>query len=348
MKKTYFARKRTLLLILLAIAAVAAAFTGVFSYAEFTQSKSEKRVLTTNGTGDVRFSSNLLVRNLNYNTTVYKKTFYTSDVSNTTVGEVTVCNYPQGNITARCTTDIVYDIEARLVVLGADASGYTKTDASDAAIGELWVRITPDYTSSSLLLNSASPSGRIQNIEMPSTQSVSHSYTVTFSEYFLDNPDLGVYILAKPHSAGNEVQPLDAVFVPALAVQEMSNRWEGTFNDPKAGLSPSQPDYDGFNYVITGYGAGECTLRWDSSKVEISQLFIRQLNEFPSLTHGSVTEDGDYKQIVFSVDSDISARYETQFYYSSSYSVSVGAEESATEWDMLESYVTLTFAEDSD
>ena len=165
MKKTRVPANRGYIMTVAIIIAIAAIFTGAFSYAEFTQSKSEKRVITTNGTSGIKFSSNLLVRNISPDTTVYKKIFYTSAITNSTVGEITVCNFPQGNSTDRSENEIVYDLEARLVMLGTNSSGYTKTNAtaSDLAVeegqDELYVTISTYIPAGRTALNIGTNNG---------------------------------------------------------------------------------------------------------------------------------------------------------------------------------------------
>jgi len=88
------------------------------------------------------------------------------------------------------------------------------------------------------------------------------------------------------------------------------NNWTGELTEPReSGRNVS--DYDAFNYVVTGSGAGTITLKWNANMLEINPFF----SENEGIT-GTITEDGNgYKTLTFTVTAvQPKNRYSFQMY----------------------------------
>ncbi|MBQ3888781.1 MAG: hypothetical protein II738_03435, partial [Clostridia bacterium] len=131
---------------------------------------------------------------------------------------------------------------------------------------------------------------------------------VEFDSDFRSAGALCLYVSAVPAGAQAGVNTLDAVFGVALNTGEPRNLWEGEFNEKTGTGVPAQPSYDGFNYLISGVGSGTCTLYWNNTKLQISQVFLSTYGLTPAVS-------GTTSSVTFPVDSDTISRYDLQFYY---------------------------------
>lgn len=281
---------------------------GFAVYAEYIKSSRAKRVLATRGDEGTLFSSNYLVSNSNPAVNIYKRVIYTN-VENTAVsGDVTICNYPQGNPTNFHDVDIPYVLTAKMVVLSETNGAYVKTDATAAQVGAHTVAVTLNGGETAVL-SASSLSHAFAAATLDHRIAQTDICNVTFDADFINAGSLCLYLCATPAAgAPTDVNTIDAVFSVSLSNAEARNVWEGYFNENNMTGVPDQPYFDGFNYVVTGTGRGTCTLSWDSSKLQISQIF---LNEY-SLTP---TSEGGVSSVTFTVDSDDIPRYDLQFYY---------------------------------
>lgn len=307
---------------------------GVVVYAEYIKSSRAKRVLATRGDEGMLFSSNYLVMNSNPNANVYKRVIYASSPDYPVSGDVTICNYAQGNSTKRHETDIPYTLTAQFYVLSEANGVYIKTPASAADVGHHTVKVKLNG-GEQITLDSGNISHTFTGNLLDHRFASTDICNVEFDSDFINAGALCLYLCATPDAgAPSDVFPMDAVFSAALSNAEVRNIWEGYFNDNNTTVAPDQPYYDGFNYVVSGSGAGSCVLSWDSSKLEISQIFLAENNLTP-VTSGSVSS------VTFDVDSDVTARYDLQFYYADE-DVTVG------DWNALNACVTLTYTETID
>ncbi len=103
-------------------------------------------------------------------------------------------------------------------------------------------------------------------------------------------------------------------------------KWSGDIEDKNY----STMDYDSYNYIITGNGAGKFYFAWDDSKVKPNEFAFLNYAANISKTAANVTSwehymqygktapaDGTWKYIVLNVNSDNLARYELQLYKTS-------------------------------
>ena len=231
---------RILLLSLMCIGVLAGG-----TYAAYTKSAHHKWVVAAQETpSDLRFSSNYLAscprENLSYVTRLVS-----AGGDTVTVG-VTVCNYPQSDLSRVNDSDITYTLQTRLV----------KEDGSAASVEGLTVRINESNFGASL---SGTLTGGVASQNL---------YCITLSAADLGKlENVYLQIAAVPEdasAAATENQAL-AARLRILPAAAQATLWTGHFAD-----TPACTSLDAFNYEIQGSAQGKVTLSWDSSKVALS------------------------------------------------------------------------------
>ena len=296
--------------------------TGIF--AAYTNSRHAQRTIAAYDTTGYRFSSNVLGEGYAKDNI---KTMYTTDALRDPSTVVTISNYERGKQTRPNESNISYTLTARLVKYDAEQEArYVPVDAAYITANDL-----SDY---SVTITKGSDTVTLDGSNLSSTTdfggtlvggaSNSDAYTVTFSaEFATEKPNLYLEMTATPVS--NVLPTLRGIIKADMRLAGATNAWTGAFHDDTT-YAPAA--YDGFNYLISGVGSGTCTLSWDSTKVALSYVSIRDL-----LSITGATQSGD--SVTFPVDSNEVGRYEVQFY-----KVNVGSE---TWSDMNTSVVTLAF-----
>ena len=291
--------------VILSVALVAGIVT---VFAEYIKSSRAKRVIATYGDEGALFSSNYLVMNTNTAVNVYRRIIYTDNGDLPVSGDVTVCNYAQGNLARLYENDIEYVLSAKLVKLSESSGLYVKTDAAAADVGSHTVKLK--FKGGAVVtLSSSNLSHTFSDSTLDHRVTSTDVCSVEFDAGFKDAPTLCLYLCAEPTSAQAGVHTLDAVFNVAVNQGgEARNTWEGEFNEDTSSGVPAQPDYDGFNYVVSGTGSGSVTLEWNNTKLRISQVFLEEQGLTPAVS-------GTTSSVTFAVDSDVQNRYDLQFYY---------------------------------
>lgn len=310
--------KKRWILIWLIIAAFA---TGAFVvFADYTGVNSVKRVVTTQSTeiGEM-FSSNAL------------KSSYSSQRISATAYTVTVCNYDQDSITGANPIDIIYNITADLCILvGEDfvrVSELTNdkileyTSAEQEKINAL-LSVLEDrtYKFNNVALNSGRTCTQyvLNGNTLPHDVRTTHSYKVEFdiTEVVDSEPDFYVFIEVTP-TAGVEGNKIGNRLCAAKSEADRAS-WKGELKEKDC----SSVDYDFYNYIISGSGAGTIDIMWDTTKFEINEFFLSDLsgNEFVETDGEIITPDtthsGSWNKIVLKVDSTDTdkKRFELQLY----------------------------------
>ena len=248
------------------------------TYAAYTRSAHHKWVVAAQETpSDLRFSSNYLAscprENLSYATRLVS-----AGGDTVTVG-VTVCNYPQNDLSRVNDSDITYTLQTRLV----------KEDGSAASVEGLTIRINESAFGASL---PGTLKGGVASQNL---------YRITLSAADLGKlENVYLQIAAVPEDASAAATENQALagrlrILPAAA---QATPWAGRFAD-----TPACTSLDAFNYEIQGSAQGKVTLSWDSSKVDLSPW-----------SRALLTADGG-NPITFSVGgADQPTSYRLQFY----------------------------------
>lgn len=320
-----FIRKQWLLVWTLMVAA--ALFTMIVS-AEYPGTKNYmKRVVISDDSTDMMFSSNLLTLIENdkpsYQPYYVKKIDEASDINSYDV-EVFVWNYDIDGSGDFYKRDITYDLEIKIVdnqnnvISGSALNGgksikIFKNDGSTAFA-------MFNQNSSSFVYNS--PAGDPEKIATGERQQ--NKYTVKFSsEWDLTNDtNIRVQIKATPTSEFSDLKPLAAAIGLREEKSASSSGWEFYINERLLASQSLPSTYDGYNLVLTGTGSASLVIEWDPSKVVINKDFFESGGAF-SFISGEVTytpgTSGSWDRLVIEANSYDEAReyrnrYDLQLY----------------------------------
>lgn len=271
---------------------------GIITYAAYTHSLSTQRTIAPYDSSE-KFSSNCL-RGGDVENNI--RTIYVSDVGEDSPNPstiITVCNYPQGRQILTNSFDITYTLKIEFVEKVNDA--YVEVNQASSGYN---ANIDEDVLS----ISGSNTSDELESTLTANTIS-SDVYTLSLSKSFAANhTDLYVLVSAIPDDA--TLSTLRAIFKADIRLDSVNDQWSGSFMEDGIN-NPS--DYDGYNYIVSGYGSGVFTITWDSSKLSMSYV---SLSELLSLEGSTYTEDTENNQntISFNVDSDVTRRFELQFY----------------------------------
>ena len=295
--------KKLVILILLVLTCLALAVTG--SVAAYNKTSFVKRVITTkSGSSELRFSSNYLSpMGRNDNSHYPKKIIRISD-SGLNVG-VTVCNYPQSDITKFSSESISFDLTVTLL----DSSGNTVKEAA---------------LLSKIKVNDKSLT---ENFTIPKTLPGGKSSMELFNFVCTDASNLKDYSLridAIPTDTGMDKLGADLKLTSGEA---METAWDGGFVDDTA---RSSKEYDAFNYEIHGSAEGTVTLTVNNS-IQIGTFSRDQF------TNVNVTPGERETVITFFVGGENKpTSYRLQFYRTTA----IPTDET---WNTVKGYITFNF-----
>lgn len=157
--------------------------------------------------------------------------------------------------------------------------------------------------------------------------------TASMKSYSIVIPDsetdiVRIRIEAIPNDASyaaTKQHKLAAVILHGELVAE--DQWTGRIIDQQKGRKPA--DYDGFNYEISGTGAGKVTLTWDASALQLDPWFQSAVTNPPS----EVIEN----PFTFEVGGENQpTAYQLQFYW-------VSRPDDEMSWEELSSKITVSF-----
>ncbi len=331
------------------------------TYAVYKEVSSVKRVVSTTSAPGELFSSNCM-----------RKDISSRALSSTNTFEITVCNYDQEKSLSYNPSQITYALFAELQVKYSDGEYYNmnnlknkidekyaadaeKTEEEQAAAAaaeyaEYTSKVNNQY---SIRKSEDDGTGVLSGGERYFTASANadDNYKISFSGETLaagvsstdryivsvsssdlnkEDPDFYVRVWAAPNA------PLTGISTRIFGAKssEASSAWIGSLVESNC----ASVDYDFYNYVITGSGAGEVDILWDSDVFEINSFFFSDLsgNSFENATPVSIAgtayanTDGTpeataynnrWKMVTLQVDSlnkingkDIKNRYELQLY----------------------------------
>ena len=327
----------------------------VYVFAEYTKSSRAKRVIATYGTGGMLFSSNKLEPESNTSLSGQNFTNFCI-LSNPTViltgtenteasSDITICNYAQGNPGRVNDSDINYTLYAKLVKV--DGTTVTNAESTDVS-NDINVILT--YKNSTITLGKVpganegeytyTPSYSFSSATLSRGETSTDTCNVRFSSGFNTNANgIRLFLAAIPENG--DLLPITAMINTSVRSAQTQSGWSGYFNElgaqsPADTTLPQPMDLDGFNYVITGTGAGTVTLKWQSDKIAINQVFLRSFT--PTITPTATTINGvTWSSVTIPVDSDIVNRYDTQFYFVDKNSTDFA------NWTQVNSYVTCEY-----
>ena len=154
---------------------------------------------------------------------------------------------------------------------------------------------------------------------LSSSRRSTNSYTITLNENYKDIK-LKVEALPNDYDATKN-NKLCKIFEFGEISANTDVRWTGTFSDAKVTSATAENnkigDLDGFNYRLAGSKDGKVTLTWDKKYVDISRIFVEEIEakkNTGTVTNVEYTEGGS--SITFPV-SATDKEFILQFYRTS-------------------------------
>lgn len=206
-----------------------------------------------------------------------------------------VSNLEMGNIDVESGTykDITYTLTVTLV----DSSGNEIGDADFDKYSVIFDGVTKRFSADS---KSISYQDRVL-----STGGFSYDdFMLNFDKSQLTSSNVFMKLEAVPTDP-SDLPTLSAI-IGVSYVKPYSASWTGQFTDN----TPQPSDLDGFNYRLSGSGAGTITLSWDTKYIEISKWFLEENSSI--LTYGK--SSSPVASIELKVDSSKQNQYDIQFY----------------------------------
>lgn len=316
--------------------AIVLLMTASISFGAYTYMKYAKRVVSTVNDYGIPFSSNLLSQttpSLNDDGTEYYDftSMLFSFQDSGEVRKITVCNYPQNDISAVNPENINYSMKVKIKKVNADASF---SDITDEEFKKLHLIVTFGKINAGEQYNNIQVgsegceieghlNGKNSIDEDPSGKdNVRDDYILTLKlddETDYNSYDFSKFIISV--SAEPDDTSKTAVSGIILARNFMytgnktSRKWTGRFSDDFAnGSGKSSREYDGFNYEIKGSGDGEFELKWNKKYVDICPGFTESLDSGQIIQKIYEDEDGTCT-LKFKVGGDYNkSSYRLQFY----------------------------------
>lgn len=242
--------KKPIMLILLVLTCLALAVTGTL--AAYNKSSYLKRVVSTMpGTNDERFSSNYLSPVELGSTSFEARQIRLSEGADMSLG-VTVCNYLQSDITKYSSGNIKFKLSAALL----DANGNSVAD------NPITINGTPmasfDFS---------------QTYTLPGGQPNMELFTFACDKGSISSLK-GCHLRVQAIPTESAVSKTLAADFYFSASQATSLEWTGAFSIDNAGLSTG---LDAFNYDIHGSKECDVSLKYDTTKIKISQFSLEEL-----------------------------------------------------------------------
>ena len=331
MKKVFKKLKKHWITVWLVAAVLA---VGAFvAFASYTGIYSVKRVVSMKPSAGVLFSSNSMQT---YATTssIAARHLTTSQSSGKYTYNLTVCDFAQSDPLTRYVSDtgLGYTLTAQLCVKinnvyypvnDTNVDNEIKTDALSRDFSIQFVSNGGTDVSSGEEVHSLSDG----NVVTYSSQVISpqqtgrvlpngtNKYAITFDEYELgDNQTIDYYVKVMATPVDGSLDNIACYLYLTKSIAQDS-AWSGTLLET-SGTSPLA-DYDAYNYIVEGSGTGTVTIRWNSSFIDVSELFLAQ----NGITVFTEEEDDDgyiWKHFDLDVGSEVSGtvinRYEFQLF----------------------------------
>ena len=286
------------------------------AYAAYMRTQNAKRVISTLGGAGNRFSSNRMDElETNDSPFVFRVIPVPRDsVTDAGISKpLTVCNYPQGMESTYYTYNIYYD----LVVELTDNETLPPVFENEAiALSQYYI---VDEADTIHYFEKDTDSGKylltISGEMLKGNKASDKTYTLHFPTV-----DTGIYMksFAEPKiqnglsmSKPEDLRSLGAMISIGSIDRSQDTNWTGALIEPRAS-GKTIADYDAFNYVISGAGAGTITLKWKSSMLDMIEYYKE--NDQITATASGPDNDG-YMTLQFDVTaSQTKNRYSFQMY----------------------------------
>lgn len=293
------------------------------AFAAYNGTAIVKRVVSTQASSSSSFSSNYMEV---YSNNIAVKSLRTTNEGNF-ICPVTVCNYDQLDPTSPARALINYTFTAELVKYDSNTNTYVLVDSVQTKENDerktFYVEKVIndnqaiDTDTQHDLNNGTSFSYTYLSESLEGENSLRDTYNICFdaSEVAKDVPDLFIRVKAIPtedsiQQNGSGVSNLACV-ISISQGRTVETGWHGSLQET------SSTDYDAYNLIIEGSGAGTIDILWDSSKFTMNPVFISQYDGSGGILSGESDVSGQtgWKKRTLTVNSATGDnRYVVQFY----------------------------------
>lgn len=293
---------------------ISVVFASFSAYAAYVRTQNAKRVVSTVGGAGNRFSSNRM-EELETNSSAFL--FRVIPIQGTVSADgiskpLTVCNYPQGVEASFYPENIYYDLEIELTDNENNPPVFTD---ETTALSQYYI---VDETGETHYF-SKSANNKFVLTFSGETLKGNKASDITYMLHFPD-VDTNVYMrtFAEPkvqngltRSKPDDLRSLGAMIGAGSVDRSQDTNWTGALVEPREN-GKTIADYDAFNYVISGAGAGTITLKWKSEMLDLNQYYGD--NDGITATP-SDPDDNGYMTLTFEVTaSQTKNRYSFQMY----------------------------------
>ena len=245
--------RKKLTIVFFTLAIVLALLT--VSFAAYTSTSSAKRVVTVAGQKQY-FTSDVLYE-YSSDTDIQTRTISMAKGDAAKSFSVTLSNYLQGDKTKYDAKSTSYNLTVELMDANgnkvSDADVYTKLKVNNVSMTE-----NPQ---------------RFNKNELSGGAAVDHVYNFSFTDDSLLN--YRIKITATPTDR-SEYRSLGRII--AFAVDSTTTNWNGNYIEAEKNAVEAFNTLGMINYKISGQVEEDCTLSWDSSRVEIDKWFLESMN----------------------------------------------------------------------
>lgn len=297
-------------------------------YAAYNGTGDVKRVVSTQTSSNSAFSSNYM--EVFSSTNIAVKNLRTTTEGNF-ICPITVCNYDQLDPTAPAHNNIEYSFTAELVKYNSATDTYdpvttvqtkdggeAKTFYVQKVINDNLVIISdPQHSLNSTQQGVGVFSYTYSSENLAGDNSYRDTYNICFdaTEVALDVPELFIRVSATPTQDSVQMNSGVTNLASIISISQgrtVETGWNGTLQEA------SSTDYDGYNLIIEGSGAGTIDILWNDTKFAMNPAFITKYGPSGSgiLTdESSATGREGWKKRTLTVDSATGDnRYVVQFY----------------------------------
>lgn len=328
MNKFFRKLKKNWITIWLVVAAISV--SAFIAYASYTGIYSVKRVVSTTASAGVLFSSNSMQSYTG--DAIPSRHITTSQASGDYTYNLTVCDFAQSDPLTRYKSDngIPYTLTAQLYVKVNgnyypvnDTTNVTNAIRTDAASRSFSIRYVSDGGDDVTADTSPLGSGNVVTLSSQlirpqvsgnAIPNGTNKYAIVFDGYELgDNQTIDYYVKVTAHPTNGDASLEDlACYLYLTKSVTTDSAWRGNLIE-----TDNTPTYDAYNYILEGSGTGTVTIRWNSSFVDVSEVFIAQ-NNITVVTEETDESGYVWKHFDMKVGNEVNGtlinRYEIQLY----------------------------------
>lgn len=292
------------------------------AYAAYNGTAEAKRVVSTQITSSTVFSSNYM--DVFSASNIAVKNLRTTNEGNF-ICSVTVCNYDQLTPTSPARGRINYSFKAELVEFNSNTGNYevvseTQMNGDTPKLFYVQKRVNDNEeidtdTQHSLNTTEGGFSYTYTSESLAGGTSYKDSFDICFDaeEVAKDVPTLFIRVTATPTEESIQLNNGISTLASIISISQgrsVETGWHGSLQET------SSTDYDGYNLVIEGSGAGTIDILWDNSKFAMNPAFVTLYGgESGRLSDASdVTGQTNWKKRTLTVNSMEENRYVVQFF----------------------------------